>query len=181
MYKLCMFNVKQWAKRGAGAVPILWQGVKSWKMLSVGDDDVGSLWPMTSAAGFLPPLSSPWNSAGHIVFVVFQSNLSECGSSGFYLLRLHSVQLSTSGDLLSPESPWLHFRSPSTQPPLTHRAFELRQKTALPDLFTQPPELRGDTPCLQQWPVAQWLLWLVCINTKRKTISANSLVNLTGH
>lgn len=116
MYKLYMFNVKQLAKRGAGAVPILWQGVKSWKMLSVGDDDVGSLWPMTSAAGFPPPLSSQWNSAGHIVFVLFQSNLSECGSSGFYLLRLRSVQLCTSGDLLSPKSPWLYFRSPSLHP-----------------------------------------------------------------
>lgn len=105
--------------------------------------------------------------------MVFQSNLSECGSHCFYLFQLCSVPLSTSGDL-----PSLNLCGSTSDPP---RMFKLLQKTELLDLFIQLPKLRRDTLCLQPRPATRWLLWLVCINKKGKTITTNSFINLTGH
>lgn len=76
------------------------------------------------------------------------------------------------------KSQWLHTRSPPPQPP---RMFKLLQEPELLDLFIQLPRLRRDTQCLQPWPATRWLLWLVCINKKRKIISTNSFIKLTGH
>lgn len=82
-------------------------------------------------------LSSFWNSAGHTVFVVFQSNLSLSRSLCFYLpsfALLDSPHLETFHPQIS-VAPYC------IPPPL----FKMLQETELTNLFTHLPRLKGES------------------------------------